>query len=484
MARDPRLSESEFYLENKETWQLQIDSYESGPAFKKAKYLFAHFRENPDNYKDRIKRCVPTGYARAVIQEYQSLLSRAEFSRDATAQEFMDWMDNCDRVGTTLGDYALTRIFPIGQAVGWTWVLVDKPMPGDDVDIQSRADEIQAGLFPYLVHYAPTSVINWEFDSQGQLEFITVRTGVPAKLRDVAGKTKTVLQLWDETGWAIYRESKDTGNKLLAEGEHNLGRVPFVAYVNGVNITTPYLGVSAIANIVYLNQRIFNTKSLLDEFLYRQCFNVLTLPKELMVDENAEIKVGTSNAIPVGMGEHTPGYVSPPVEPAEFLLKSMETDAHEIYKESGLVDRTGQQVASAMSGISRAFEFHSTNSMMVAKADGLVKFEEDVAALWELYEQKESGYTVNAPSDFDIRDATQELDEITKVLGLSLNLPTLKKERVRKAINALLPGASPEVIEAINNELDAVVIAAPAAPAESGLRDRFAARFGAPKVTP
>ena len=65
---------------------------------------------------------------------------------------------------------------------------------------------------------------------------------------------------------------------LIASGEHRLGRVPLVTVYNVASRKYPRCGASALADIAPVNRSIFNWCSLNDEFLYRQCFNILAIP--------------------------------------------------------------------------------------------------------------------------------------------------------------------------------------------------------------
>ena len=53
-----------------------LSAYAGGSDFVSAGNLFRHFRENPDDYEDRLARAYYTNYCRAVVRSYLNHLSR------------------------------------------------------------------------------------------------------------------------------------------------------------------------------------------------------------------------------------------------------------------------------------------------------------------------------------------------------------------------------------------------------------------------
>lgn len=437
---DLRLKPSKFYEAQVKHWQFLLQSYESGQMYLAGGNLFRHRREQEDNFKDRVQRSVPPGFARAVINTYRSLLSRGEVSRETKNAQFKAFLEeDCDQRGRGLGKFIMETVFVPSQAVGWSWVLVDMPRFGTSGDAPvTLADKIEANAFPYCVHYDATQVINWSFDGFGNLEWLTL--ALPASIDPETGKaTKPRVRLYDTMIWAEYTEH----GKLLVDGEHGLGKVPFAILYNERSLIDQNVGLSAINNIAYINRECYNLMSLLQEFLYKQCFNVMALDENSLSEEGKKI-IGTTNAIPVPAGGFTPQYVTPPSDPAQFLMDVIEQDIARIYHEAGLVDRSAQQVAQAQSGISRAFEFHNTNTMMVAKAAELERFEQEIADIWFRWEDQEYDYTVAYGDDYDIRDKTAELDEAKKVFDLPIQSPTLKQLVAKRLASVIAPDADAE----------------------------------------
>lgn len=464
---------SKEYSDLKPYWEFLIASYSSGYRYVSKRTLFKHARETDTDYANRLRRATPPGYARAVINTYASLLRRGGASRSTGNPEFEEFLKtDCDMRGTPFDQFVLDVCFPVSQAIGFTWCLVDMlPVPDE---VLSAADEQEAGLVPYTVHYSPLDVVNWGWDMFGRLAHATVK----AKLPD----GKDGYKLWLPDSWALYSAEY----ALLDRQDHSAGVVPFALLYNERDPSDQNAGVSAITNIAYLNREVFNLQSLIQEFMYKQCFNILILDEDMLSDKG-RLAIGTSNALPASKEGVLPQYVSPPSEPAQYLRETIDSDIQAIYAEAGLVDRSAHQQAQAQSGISRAFEFHNTNTLLRKKASNLEDFERAVADLWFAWMDGDSDYVVSYPADFDIRDLTQELDEFDRIAKAPLRSPTLVKYRAKRLARMLTTEADEETAQAVEDEVEEATFAGgaptqaqnPNTSAASPLAARFAQLAGA-----
>lgn len=449
--KDPRLAPNILYAQRANEWQFFLDSLVGGAQYLRGNYLFKHVKEDASDFKARNDRAVPSGHAGRVIEAYKSLISRKEVRREYAANDDFNSfvLENCDRHEHPLDWYVMEKVFPITQAAGFSWVLVDMPVVPEGVTVRSQADEKALELNPYLVCYAPSSVVNWQFDDAGNLVFVTVR--IPSgKVDPISKKPSYWSKVWTQSDWRLYDEKY----RVIGNGVHNLGVVPFVLCYNEYSLVDPYIGESAIKNIAYLNRRVFNIESLIDEFRYKQCFNFLAIPDSL-VPEDGNVTTGTGNAMPVRKGDIIPSYVSPPVDPAQFLRDSRDDDVWSIYDNAGLTRPDAQKTAEAKSGIALAYEFHNTNAMLVNKAKNLEAFEFGVSRIWERWKNVEVKYEVEYETDFDIRDVMSEIEKIERVIGMRLPSPTLKREYARRQVSTVLPNLAEEIRTKILAEIDA-----------------------------
>jgi len=343
-------------------------------------------------------------------------------------------------------------------------------MPKPEVTPLTLADEKAIGMEPYCVVYPPTDIINWRFDGFGRLQFVTVKLPVESStdtLQPVGPEHE--YKAWTADEWKLY----DGKGKLVESGSHGAGRVPFVVSYNERSIINQFQGVSAINNIAYINREIFNLWSLLQDFMYRQCLNILTLPDSLLADVDEQtgkrtIEIGTGNALPIGQGEHPGAYLAPPTDPAQFLIQTLEKDVLRIYDEAKLKGGSASQTPSEQSGISKAFDFHETNMLLAKKAQNLEDTERGIVDLWARHKGMASvDFETSYARTFDLTDATDEIDELTKFLNIPVPILETKRERLRRAMQALFSDASEEVKGIISDEIDSVEMGQ-AAPAASG----------------
>jgi hypothetical protein len=321
--------------------------------------------------------------------------------------------------------------------------------------------------------YPPTDIINWKFDGFGRLQFVTVKLPLDDTSPDYMATVgpKNDLKVWTATDWTIYGSRGDKKQS----GTHGAGIVPFVPSYNERSLLDQFAGVSAINNIAYVNREIFNLWSLLQDFMYRQCINILALPASLLAEVDPEtgkstIEIGTGNAIPVGDGEFPGAYITPPVDPAKFLIDTLQRDVERIYDEAKLKGGAAAQVATGESGISKAFDFHETNMLLAKKAQNLEDTERGIVDLWARHKGQESvTFDVSYARTFDLRDATDEIDELTKFLGVSVPVIEAKREMLRRVLASLFADSSEEVKAKILAEVETVVIGTGAPVAGPGI---------------
>lgn len=442
LGGDPRLKEHPAYTEFKADWQFFLDSYECGRRYIKGKYLFQHPRELPGEYAARLKRAAPASHARSVINFYKALISRKEVSRTTDSPDLQFFFNvDADWEGHPLGWFIMQRVFPIAQAAGFAWVLVDMPKPL--APLESRADEIEQEIRPYIVRYKPTDVINWAVDISGAFTFVTLA------LKDANGKA--FYRVWSLDDVLTFDDKK----KLVLTEPNELGKVPFVRVYNEQAVEEPNVGVSAIQNIAYWNRRIYNTDSLIDEFLHKQCFNIAILPAGIET-EKGQVSVGNANAIKVPPNSTVqPSYLTPPVAPAEYLLKTREEDIAAIYHEAGLA-MPQASIAEAKSGVALSYEFHNTNTLLADKAKNLQEGETAIARfVLEWLGTPDVEFTVKYETDFDVRDVQAELDQLERVLKLNLDWPSAKRERARRAVPHMFPNLEESERDKILEEINA-----------------------------
>ena len=117
---------------------------------------------------------------------------------------------------------------------GASYVLVDFPRVGQPA--ANRAEEEALGASrAYLVEYRAEDLINWNYDEEGNYDWVVIRTSRPVQgtLSEARESSETRWLYYDKEKFRIYRATQEQGKKpqieQVDEGRHGLAgqrRVP------------------------------------------------------------------------------------------------------------------------------------------------------------------------------------------------------------------------------------------------------------------
>ncbi len=442
------------YKKRKEQWNFFMQSYEGGYDYIEEGNIFSHAREHEEDYQDRLDRAYYLNYCGPIIDIYAGHLFKYPPSRKtekhAQLLEETGFLDDVDRQGNSINAF-MKRAAILAMVFGQCGIVVDKP----SIEARTQMDELRLGAIPYFSIIDPRAVIDWAADEYLELYWIRYREIITESEDPWAEPPKIVrYRTWTRQEWFVHQETED-GAKLIAQGEHGLGIVPFVWLYNKRKHSNPIIGVSAIEDIAYLNREIVNIASLIDEFLYKQCFNVLVMPESLRDTENpsSELEMGTSNVLFYPAEAPQPSYLTPPTDPAQYMQDWIERLVMEIYRLARLETRDAE--IKAQSGVAKAWDFHETNQSLAEKADNLEEAERRMWDLWCRWQGLESDFVIDYPEEFDVRTINEEIEEALKLDTLRLS-PTFKAEFKKKLVRRLDDKIPPELMQRIDEEIDAM----------------------------
>ena len=424
----------ETYNEFCDGWNFYLNSYEGGEDYLRANYLYRHIKEDESDFRDRIQRSYYHNFCRTVVDTYIAHIFRkanAIHRRADDGGEYERFLSNVDACGSSMNVFMQEQVAPAAQIFGQVFVVVDKPKFSGE--LKSKAEEREKGLEPYLVTIDPRDVVDFQLDSRGNFLWVRIRelkeqASDPFYQSNVSEVEEFVYRTWTREGWFLH----DSQGKLVEADEHPLGRVPVVVVHNVESRKYPGFGVSALSDIAPINRSIYNWCSLNDEFLYRQCFNILAMPEMPGVKRR---KIGPGNALTYPIdAARPPHYIYPPVEPGEYLLRNIDAAIRQIYRLAVLGSAWGFETAQNVSGISKAYDLYQTNENLVKKAKNLEQAEAEIGVLWGLWEGKE-GFkpTVEYPTDFKISDMAEDLKNDFAVLKMNISESFNKAVKKRAA---------------------------------------------------
>lgn len=411
-----------------------LDAYTGKGGFLSGAYLVRHDRETDDKYAERQALAEYPNYTRKIINIYSGFLYQRQPSREGS-DLYARFAANADGAGTGL-DMAMLNYQRLAMILGTVYLIVDKP--GDPA--LTRQDEKP----PYLAVRYPGDLVDWEMDPIGRLTRITFGERVQAS------KTNSTLQYrtFTRTGWTVHREAD--GKQAIAEGVHNLGRVPVVC----LHSTIPLLSTDLRAtpwshDITQANWSLYNLLSEMRELFRKQTFSILTLP--VVSDDEAQrlagLTVSTENAItfnPTGGGK--PDYIAPPADPIKLHQEALQAAVQRIYELSNLNFVTGVR----SSGVAMQYEFQQLNQSLVDMAMLAERAEMEVAGLVSAWQDETWTGLISYSRDYNISDLAAELQEALDAQTLDIS-PTfmreIKKRLARRMLGHTVKAATMERID-------------------------------------
>lgn len=226
-----------------------------------------HSKEDDAVYKERLARAFYIPYCGSIIDKIASELTgkpltltlgdeesqakpvEGETPKPEVAAEgdedgfYSEFFDDCSRPGgakQTVNQLAREQVLTALQC-GRAWTLVDLP-PKPEGGYATKLAQVEAGaLDAYACAVDPESVIDWEQDESGAIQFAIVMEAVNRRVGLVGDRDKVTLRFryYLPDTWAVYEityslKSKPEGPKdqddvlLVASGTHTFGQVPLV----------------------------------------------------------------------------------------------------------------------------------------------------------------------------------------------------------------------------------------------------------------
>lgn len=435
-------------------WGFYLYSYEGGQEYKDfglKNYLYSHVREQQNDYQFRFQRAVFESISQVVVNTYQSHIRRKGIQRaDNENKNYQEFYDNCDLEGHNLDYFMLERVFIPAQIFGTCYVIAD--LPQSEKEVASEYERKQEDIRPYLTCYYPTETVNWQW-SKGKFDWIVFKESEfekienPLDLKKSQGEIVT-YKVWTPTTWSRL----DKNGTLITGGEHQWGEIPIATFYNRESMLYPLpIGLSAIKLIAELDRKCFNLSSLLDEFLYRQCFAQLVLDKEML---GKIIETGTTRVLFGDLETLQPYFLEPPQGAAQFIVSERDRTVDSAYRFAMIRgDSYVNEEQTAQSGVAKAYDIHDSQQNIAQKSSNMESGENKIHKLLESFHGEMSA---EYPTEFDIKTLNEELEESLGFLKADFGSVTYNREKVLKLIQRDLKSADPEMLKKIRDEINEV----------------------------
>jgi hypothetical protein len=384
-------------------WKYLLESYIGGEEYRRAQNLVRYQLENNSEYQQRLNNTPLENHCASVISVYNSFLFRQEPTREygsiENAPELKDFLRDCDFEGKSINQF-MKDVSTWSSVFGHCWVFVTKP----NIGAQNRAEEIQAGVRPYLSIINPIMVLDWDFRRQisGRYELVYIKY-----LEDINGDVRTVKKWYPdriETTVVDLKKNETLDEQVVPNG---LGKIPCVLAYNK-HSTFRGIGVSDISDIADAQRFIYNSTS--------------EVQQAIAMDSHPSLVKTTETNAGVGPGSliEMPDNLDPGLKPyaLEFsggnidsIYKSIEHTISAIDKMAN-VGAVRATEAKTMSGVAMETEFQLLNAKLSEKADNLELAEEQMWKLWCEYQGYEWTGTIDYPGSFNIKDTATEINQL------------------------------------------------------------------------
>jgi hypothetical protein len=394
---------NEIYNTLSPTWKYLLESYLGGEDYRRAGHLTRYQLETPQEYAARLKATPLENHCASVVSVYNSFLFREhpdrDFSNNSEPFELEMFLRDADLDGRSL-DAFMKDVATWASVFGHCWIIVSKPNLG----ATTRADEVTAGVRPYVSLLTPMVVTDWEWTRapNGRYELNYLKY-----LEDVNGDQRTVKEWTKDT---ITTTKLDIQQDIIMESivePNGLGKIPAVVAYNGRS-TVRGIGVSDINDIADAQRFIYNATSEVE-----QSIRMNTHPSLVKTPE-------TQAGIGAGSLIHMPENLDPSLKPylLEFNGASVSSIYESIAHTIAAIDKmanTGAVRATesrTMSGVAMETEFQLLNARLSEKADNLELAEEQMWDIFYAYLGEQWMGHVDYPGSFNLRDTSKEIEQL------------------------------------------------------------------------
>lgn len=429
------------FTERLTNWVFLKNSYEGGFAYKQEDYLTRYVNETNDEYRNRVEQTPFDNHCKSIVSIYNSFLFRkpprrdfGNYSEDPAIQSFLD---DADREGRSLDEF-MSQVNIVSSIYGHAWVIVDKP----DVNMNTRAQEVENDIRPYLSLFTPLQVLDWDYKQNLNGTYYL-----------------DYLKIWeygDEDSYCIKYFYKDRivrewieKNEVVATEEYpnNLGEI-FAVCIYSQRSMTRGIGVSDIGDIADIQRSIFDSNSEIEQIVRLSNHPSLVKTSETLAAAGA----GAIIQIPVGITDSEKPYLLQPSSTSIDSVRNIIADRVETINRMANVGGVRQTESKKVSGVALAQEFELLNARLAEKANNLELGENQIWALYAKWLNLPTDFVdVDYPNSFNTRDKQGDFTLLKDALPLSTNIPTLQKE-VYLQIASLFVEDS-EILKLISDEI-------------------------------
>jgi len=312
-------------------------------------------------------------------------------------------------------------LLTFSSVFGAVWLILTKPNLG----LQTQAEELSAGVRPYLNMLTPLAVTDWQYTRNAIGKYTL---SYFKYIEDFNGDIQVIKEWTPDTITTSTVNVKEKGLIQREEEINQLGEIPAICVYNQKSDVRG-IGISDIQDIALMQKHIYNMTSEAVEAI-----KMGTHPSVVATQDIAGLTAGPGSVIQMP-DNLEPGLKPYALEfsgaPIDSIYKSINHAIDSIDKmaNTGAVRATE---AKTMSGVAMEVEFSLLNSRLAQKGQGLQLAEEQ---LWKLFAKyigtDYTGY-VQYPNSFNIRDKDREIAQLKTAKETATDVNLIKE--IDKAI--------------------------------------------------
>ena len=436
------------YDKNMQNWAFHLRSYLGGDDYQDGYYLNRYVLESDEEYVKRLGFTALDNHCRNVVQIYSSFLFRVQPTRNYGSLEedpgLEQFLKDADLEGRSFAN-VIKEMQVHASVYGNCWAIIDKP----DTNTETRAQELQQDIRPYISLYTPENIPNWKFERAPNGKFyLTELTVIESLQNDTA-----ILKIFTQEEITTYqvedymKEYTSSKPQLIDEKPNALGMIPAVILYNQKS-SRRAIGISDLSDVAQLQQSIYNDYSEIEQLIR------LSNHPSLVKTPNVEASAGAGSIIEMPedlAGELKPYIIQPNSQSLDSIMNTirMKVDAINRITHMGSVRATEKTINS---GIALQTEFQLLNARLSEKADLLENAEEQIWSIFAKWQDKVFDGEIDYPDTFDLRDYAADLQFLQLAKASGVKSETFVKEIDKQIAKAVVD--EDDAINQINTEID------------------------------
>ena len=469
-------------------WEKLKAFYAGGKALSDSKrfreYFPQHKAEHASVYQERCRRSFYIPYAGEIIDHIVAALTAqpVHMTTEATGKDsWPDYYDAFEKDVSPPGgkrqslNQLLKEQVLMALICKRAWTLVEMPRSPDEGFYSLKGQEESGQMDAYAQAVDPASVIDWEEDESGELEWAIVRC-VFRKRNGIRGDRSTITEefvYYTREDWKKYeisyrvdqppKELQPVG--MVDSGSHSFGKVPLLR----LEVSD---GLWAMSKLEPLAREHFNkrcalawaeTMSLLPDLYEFEGPEDMSPGSPISIHQEDEDRAVNQKRgqgyVQVRGHQDRAEFVGPSSTPFSFALDSCNSIRDEMHRVTHQMALTVDNSSAALrrSGESKSIDKAATAVVLVALGRIVREHAEDLYAAVTTGRQDtlDGVWSARGMEKFDSIQTADAIRQAVELDSLEIESPTFRK-RHRFGLAKLVLGddATPEDIEDIEDELE------------------------------